>query len=120
MFASASDILFSDEERPRLLMSGTEGDDGERMPKNNLGDHCDFSDFGDSDRADRFCWRTIGEVFRRGRFGAGGGCRGVINLSAGFIVLRSPLVIELIDALRNRSGWTSTGTQRRLTGWPGI
>lgn len=104
MFASPSDILFSDDERPRLQRSGTVGDDGERMPKNILGDHCGFSDFGERDRADRFFWRTIDEVFKRGRVGVGGACRGVMNLSAGFIVLRSPLAIELIDALRNRSG----------------
>jgi len=48
-----SDILFSDE-RPRLSRSGTVGDGGERMPKNILGDHCGLSDFGESDRADRF------------------------------------------------------------------
>lgn len=42
-----------------------------------------------------------------------------MNLSAGFIVLISMLAIELMDALRNRRGWTSIGTNSRLTGWPG-
>jgi hypothetical protein len=102
--ASPSLILLNDDERPRLVRSGTEGDDGDRIPKNILGDHCDFSDCGETERADRFFWRTVGEVFKRGRVGVGGGCRGVMNLSAGFIVLRSPFAIELIDALRNRSG----------------
>lgn len=115
MLAAPSDILLNDEERPRLLRSRTEGDAGERMPKNILGDHCGFSDRGERERADRFFWRTIGDVSKRRIVGIGGGCRGVINLSAGFIVLRSPFAIELIDALRNRSGWTSIGTQRRLT-----
>ena len=74
------------------------------MPKNILGDHCAFSDLGERERADLFFRRTIGEVFKRGSVGVGGGCRGVMNLSAGFIVLTSPFAIELIDALRNRSG----------------
>jgi hypothetical protein len=102
--ASPSLILLNDEERPRLLRSGTEGDVGDRIPKKILGDHWDFSDLGESDRADRFFWRNIGEVFKRGSDGVGGGCRGVMNLSAGFIDLRSPFAISLIDALRNRSG----------------
>ena len=107
MFESDSDTLWSDNERPCLLRSGTVGtvgDEGERMPKNALGDHCDFSDFGERDWADLFFWRTIGDVFRRRRVGVGGGCRGVMNLSAGFIVLTSPIAIELVDALRNRRG----------------
>ena len=79
----------------------------------------DFSAFGDRDRADRFFVSTGGDVFRRASEGGGGGALGVINLSAGFIVLMSPLAIELIDALRLRRGWTSIGTKRRLTGWPG-
>jgi hypothetical protein len=58
-------------------------------------------------------------VFRRDNLGVGGGARGVMNLSAGFMVLMFPFAIELIEALRKRKGWTSTGTQRRLTGWPG-
>ena len=96
--------MLDDDERPRLLRSGTVGEDGDRKPKNILEVHCGFSDLGDSDRAERFFWRTIGEVFNRGSDGVGGACRGVMNLSAGFIVLRSPFAIELIDALRNRSG----------------
>ena len=43
-------------------------------------------------------------MLNRGSVGVGGACRGVMNLSAGFIVLRSPFAIELMDALRNRSG----------------
>ena len=118
-FESSSDDFISDEERPRLLKLVTVGVVGERMPKNILGHHCDFSDLGERDRAGRFSCRTVGEVFERGRNDLGGACRGVINLSAGFKVLRSPSAIEVIEALRHRSGCTSTGTQRRLTGWPG-
>lgn len=44
-----SDILFSEKERPRLLRSGTVGDEGEHMPKNILGDHGAFSDCGERD-----------------------------------------------------------------------
>jgi hypothetical protein len=40
-------------------------------------------------------------------------------LSAGFIVFISAVEIELRDARRQRRGWTSMGTKRRLTGWPG-
>ncbi len=65
--------------------------------------------------------KTDVDVFGRGSIfaGAGGGCRGVINLSAGFIVFISAVEIELRDARRQRRGWTSMGTKRRLTGWPG-
>jgi hypothetical protein len=101
---SVSGILFSDEERPRLLRSEGVGDEGERMPKNSLGDHWAFSHFGERDRADPFLCRTIDEVFNRGRVGVGGARRGVMYLSAGFMVLRSAFAIELIDALRKRSG----------------
>jgi hypothetical protein len=48
--------------------------------------------------------RTEVEVFRRVNLGVGGGARGVINLSAGFMVLISPFAIELIEALRKRKG----------------
>jgi hypothetical protein len=54
--------------------------------------------------------RTDVDVFSRISPGVGGGGRGVINLSAGFIVLISPLAIELIDALRYLRGNTSMGT----------
>jgi len=40
----------------------------------------------------------------RANLGSGGGARGVMNLSAGFMVLMSPFVIELIEALRKRKG----------------
>lgn len=93
------DVLLREDERPRLSdCCGTET--GDRRPKNDLGDHGDFSPFGERDRADRFLVRTEVAVLRRGREGVGGGCRGVMNLSAGFIVLISPLAIELIEALR--------------------
>jgi hypothetical protein len=109
------DILLSDDDRPRLSTS-TEGVTGDRRPKNIRGDHGDFSAFGERDRAERFFASTDDDVFNRGKSGVGGGGRGVMNLSAGFIVLIFPFAIELIDALRYRNGWTSTGTQRRLTG----
>ena len=96
--------LLSEEDRPRVSTDADEGWLGSRSPKNNLGDHADFSGFGGSERADRFFRSTDEEVFRRGSEGGGGGALGVINLSAGFIVLTSPLVIELIDALRYRRG----------------
>ena len=101
MPASRSATLVNDEDRPRLSLSSGVGADV-RRPKNILGDHGAFSHFGDTERADRFFRRTDGEVFKRDGAGAGvgGGGRGVMNLSAGFIVLISPLAIELIEALR--------------------
>lgn len=113
--------LLSDSDRPRLALSWNDDTAGERSPKKALGDHGDFSDLGETERACLFFVTTGGgEVFKRGRaVGVGGGGRGAMNLSAGFMVLTSPFAIELIEALRNRSGWISTGTERRLTGWPG-
>ncbi len=108
--------LLRDVDRPRLSTGGDGDCTGDRRPKNILGDHGDFSALGERERAERFFMRTEEDVFKRGSGGGGGGALGVINLSAGFIVLRSPLAIELIDALRNRRGWTSIGTKRRLTG----
>lgn len=95
--------LLNEEDRPRESTDGDD-DEGSRSPKNNLGDHPDFSGFGESERADRFFMSTEDEVLRRAGEGVGGGGLGVINLSAGFIVLISPLAIELIDALRYRRG----------------
>lgn len=88
----------SDGDLPRLSFSCEDDATGDRRPKNILGDH--FSDFGERDRADRLTVMGDGEVSSRGNVGVGGGCRGVINLSAGFIVLTSPFAIELIEALR--------------------
>ena len=115
---AAACTLLSDDDRPRLSASW-EVALGDRRPKNMRGDHWLFSGGGETDRAVRCLVRIEVEVCNRISLGGGGGARGVMNLSAGFIVLISPLAIELIDALRNRNGWTSTGTQRRLTGWPG-
>jgi hypothetical protein len=62
----------------------------------------------------------MGAVFDRDSSeGIGGAARGVRNLSAGTMVLMSPLAMELMEALRSRGIWISTGTQRRLTGCPG-
>jgi hypothetical protein len=110
-----AEILLNEDDRPRFSSCKYVFDD--RKPKNIRGDHWAFSDVvGESDRAVRCFARTELEVFRRGNLGVGGAARGVMNLSAGFMVLMSPFAIELIEALRKRKGWTSTGTQRRLTG----
>lgn len=92
-----SDILLRDDDLPRPSWSGEAGS-GDRSPKNARGDHC-LSTRGESDRAVRLWDKSDGEVFKRGNIGRGGACLGDINLSAGFIVLMSPLAIELIEAL---------------------
>lgn len=63
-------ILLSDVDRPRLSIGGDGDEPGDRRPKNILGDHPDFSDFGEADRADRFFMRTEDEVFNRGSEGS--------------------------------------------------
>lgn len=116
-------VLPKDTDRPRLstFSIGEDGWEGDRRPKNILGDHCDLSALGESERADLFLSKTEVDVLSRGSSfgGGGGGCRGVMNLSAGFIVLICPLAIELMDPLRKRRGCTSIGTKRVFTGWPG-
>jgi hypothetical protein len=95
--------LPEDVDLPRLP-TGDEGDlSGVLRPKNIRDDHGDFSSFGESERAERFFVRTADEVLSRGT-GGGGGALGVRYLSAGFMVLISPLAMELIDALRHRRG----------------
>lgn len=71
------------------------------------------------ERAGRSSESIAGDVFKRGKEGLGGGGRGAINLSLGFIVLAFSSTTEFKEALRPRQGWISTGTQRRLSGWPG-
>lgn len=107
------------DDRPCFSPARVYDEVGDRRPNNILGDHGDFSSFGDMERADRLLTNDRGDVFGLDRLGIGGGGRGVINLSAGTIVLTSACFIELIEPLRSRGSRTSTGTQRRLTGWPG-
>ncbi len=107
--------LLNEDDQPRLSASCS-FELKDRRPKNIRGDHRGFSVVGESDRAVRCFVRTEVDVFRRVSLGVGGGARGVMNLSAGFMVLMSPFALELIEELRKRKGWTSTGTQRRLTG----
>lgn len=106
--ASLSDILLNETDLPRLSLSWNDDALGDRSPKKAMGDHGVFSDLlGETERAVLFRANSDGDVFRRGRrVGVGGGGRGAMNLSAGFIVLTSPLAIELSEALRKRSGWT--------------
>ena len=101
-----STVLLSDVDRPRLSLSWNDDTAGDRSPKKAFGDHGDLSGLlGETERAALFLTTTDGEVFKRSRVvGVGGGGRGAINLSAGFIVLISPFAIELIEALRYRSG----------------
>jgi hypothetical protein len=97
-------VLLSDTDRPRLSLSGNDDTAGDRSPKKVLGDHGDFSALlGETERAGLLFATNDGEVLRRGKamvVGVGGGWRGAMNLSAGFIVLTSPFAIELIEALR--------------------
>jgi hypothetical protein len=97
-----STVLLSDVDRPRLSLSWNDDTAGDRSPKNAFGDHGDLSGLlGDRERAVLFFATNDGEVFKRGRVvGVGGGGRGAMNLSAGFMVLISPFAIELIEALR--------------------
>lgn len=101
--AFPSVVLLSDTDRPRLSLSGNDDTAGDRSPKKVLGDHGDLSDlFGETERAG-LLFANDGEVLSRGNavvVGVGGGWRGAMNLSAGFIVLTSPFAIELIEALR--------------------
>ena len=58
---------------------------------------------GEIDRADRFFVRA-GAVFKRLRDGLGGGARGAMNLSAGFMVILFSVASEVSEALRYRRG----------------
>ena len=90
---------------------------GDFSPKRAFADQGDRT--GEVDLASLFLAIIAGEVFNRGNdLGVGGGARGVKYLSAGFIVLISAPVAPT-DALRSRNGFSSTGTHRKLTGWPG-
>lgn len=77
--AFLSNILFDDvldgltkADRPRLLFVFSVGGDrgeGDRRPKKDLGDHCDFSDLGsESERADLLCTRMDVDVCSRVSF----------------------------------------------------
>src|SRR3569833_259630 len=76
---------------------------------------------GDSDREAWWSYRTgLGEVPARTTLdpGTGGGALGVTNLSSGFIVLKSRVRIEFMDALLLRRH-CSRGTDSVFTFWPG-
>lgn len=94
-------------DRPRLSLSWNDDTAGDRSPKKAFGDHGDLSGLlgGETERAVLFLATKDGDVFKRGRMvGVGGGGRGAMNLSAGFIVLISLFAIEFIEALRYRRG----------------
>ena len=103
-----STVLVVDvDDRPRLSLSWNDDTAGDRSPKKAFGDHGDLSGLlgGETERAFLFLATKDGDVFKRGRMvGVGGGGRGAINLSAGFIVLISLFAIEVMEALRYRSG----------------
>lgn len=105
---SLSTTLFSDEERPRLPASPGCGN-GDLRPKKPLADHC-LSTLGDNERAVRLWLYAAGEVFNRGNNGSGGGWRGAMYFSDGFIVLRLLRVIDVVEALLKRKGVISVGT----------
>lgn len=56
----AARALFAETDRPRLSVFSTVRDEGDRrrLPKSDLGDHCDFSFLGESERVD-LCFTRI-------------------------------------------------------------
>jgi hypothetical protein len=91
---------------------------GDLGPKDFTGDLGYLIDLRNLDRADLS--RADSDVFKRVNLEVVESGRGVSNSSAGLKALVPPFIIELIEALRDRGGWTSTGAHTTLPGWSGI
>jgi len=101
----------------RLEESGGAGDeDCDRRPEKSFVAHPSFPSFAQEHSFSVTSAPEDDNEADRAAFGFDGGARGVINLSAGFIVLTSVIFIESMEPLRSRGGETSTGSQRILTG----